>query len=70
MAERAKRGAGDLQVSIGYPVGQSIENKGELRCICHRLLCKIKDNVIEIKCAKCKRLIYIHTSEISKIEYL
>lgn len=41
-----------------------------LRCICNRLVCKIDDDVIEIKCPRCKRLIRIYTGGIGMIEYL
>ena len=42
--------------------------EGEQRCICNRLLCIIKGDVIEIKCPKCKRMLKIATKGIEQIE--
>lgn len=42
--------------------------EGEQRCICNRLVCVIKGNVVEIKCPKCKRMVRISTSGINSIE--
>lgn len=42
--------------------------EGEQRCICNKLICEIKDNVIEIKCNKCKRFIRIITKGIDDIQ--
>ncbi|SHE71676.1 hypothetical protein SAMN02745133_00972 [Desulforamulus putei DSM 12395] len=41
---------------------------GEQRCICKKLICEIKNNVIEIKCNKCKRFIRIITKGIDDIQ--
>jgi len=43
---------------------------GEQRCLCHRLICIVRDDIIEIKCPKCKRLIRIITAGIQGIEYV
>ncbi|NPV91440.1 MAG: hypothetical protein HPY50_11785 [Firmicutes bacterium] len=47
---------------------------GEQRCVCNRLICivncVIQDDIIEIKCAKCKRIIRISTHGIKRIDYL
>jgi hypothetical protein len=42
--------------------------EGEQRCICNRLVCVVKGNVVEIKCPKCKRMVRISTSGINRIE--
>ena len=45
-------------------------NAGEHeRCICNRLICIIKNNNIEIKCSRCKRIIIIETNGIKNIDY-
>lgn len=62
---------------IGEP-GNRIEGlkkyQGEQRCVCNRLICivncVIQNDVIEIKCAKCKRIIKITTYGIKQIDYL
>jgi phage FluMu protein Com len=41
--------------------------EGEQRCLCNRLVCIIKDDVIEIKCARCKRMTRIYTAGIEDI---
>jgi phage FluMu protein Com len=41
---------------------------GEQRCICNRLICIIKGDVVEIKCPKCKRILEIFTKGIIHIE--
>ena len=35
-----------------------------LRCTCNKLICVIKDDTIEIKCNKCKRITSIKTKGI------
>ncbi len=47
---------------------KTLEIHGNLRCICNRLICKIDADIIEVKCARCKRIIQIHTNGIDKIE--
>ncbi len=42
--------------------------EGEQRCICNRLICIIKGDVVEIKCPKCKRMLRIFTGGIKRIE--
>ncbi len=44
------------------------EESEEQRCICHKLVCVVKGDIIEIKCNKCKRVTYIHTNGIVRIE--
>ncbi|MDH7578139.1 MAG: Com family DNA-binding transcriptional regulator [Bacillota bacterium] len=57
-------------MSIISAAEKNSELQGELRCICNRLICKVQDGAIEIKCPKCKRLIKISVSSIKQIEYL
>lgn len=40
-------------VSANHPPGT------EVRCECGFLLCKLNDEAIEVKCRRCKRLVYI-----------
>lgn len=48
---------------------QPLDNK-DMRCICNKLICQIDNNVIEIKCNKCKRIIRILTKEIIDIKII
>ncbi len=38
------------------------------RCSCNKLLCVIKEDTIEIKCNKCKRIMQIKTKGIESVE--
>lgn len=40
----------------------------EQRCKCNKLICVIKDDDIEIKCNKCKRIMVIRTKGIKRID--
>ncbi len=40
----------------------------DLRCVCNRLICVFNGNAIEIKCAKCKRLVRIETAGITEVQ--
>lgn len=40
----------------------------DLRCVCNRLICVFNGNAVEIKCAKCKRLIRIETAGITEVQ--
>jgi len=45
------------------------KTQGEpVRCLCNKLISIRYDNVIEIKCNKCKRMVTIHTHGIDRIE--
>lgn len=40
----------------------------EQRCKCNKLICVTKDDDIEIKCNKCKRIMVIRTKGIKRID--
>ncbi len=48
---------------------KSDDNGQLLRCLCNRLICVYENNVIEIKCGKCKRVIRIFVEGITNITY-
>lgn len=48
--------------------GDNPQDQGYLRCRCNKLLCVVKDNDIEIKCNKCKRLMIVKTKGIVDVE--
>jgi phage FluMu protein Com len=56
------------QISVPASNEKQQTYKGEQRCICNRLICIIKGDVIEIKCPKCKRMMEIVTKGINYIE--
>jgi len=37
------------------------------RCICNKLTCVIRGDVVEIRCNKCKRMTYIYTRGIEGV---
>ena len=45
------------------------EQVNPVRCVCNKLVCAVRGNVIEIKCGKCKRLVVIHTRGIERIGF-
>lgn len=40
------------------------------RCKCNKLICVIKDQDIEIKCNKCKRMMIIRTNGIKGVDII
>ena len=44
------------------------ETSKQQRCTCNKLLCIVKENTIEIKCNKCKRIMLIKTKGIEGVE--
>ncbi len=44
------------------------ETSEQQRCICNKLLCIVRENTIEIKCNKCKRIMLIKTKGIENVE--
>ena len=42
--------------------------EGEQRCKCNKLICIIKDDDVEIKCNKCKRIMVIRTKGIRRVD--
>lgn len=40
-----------------------------VRCVCNKLVCTVRGDIIEIKCSKCKRLVVIQTRGIQRIGY-
>lgn len=39
----------------------------EQRCLCNKLTCVIRGDVVEIRCNKCKRMTYIYTRGIEGV---
>lgn len=52
----------------GVPLLEVAGGGREERCLCNKLLCVVKGDVVEIKCNKCKRLFRIHTRGIVRTE--
>lgn len=57
-----------LTVEAGCTPAGNEGNQEELRCVCNRLICVFNGNAVEIKCAKCKRLIRIETAGITGVQ--
>lgn len=57
-----------LMGEAGCAPERSEGDRKDLRCVCNRLICVFNGNSIEIKCAKCKRLIRIETAGITEVQ--
>lgn len=65
-----ERDLGGLKAGLACTPERGEGPQGELRCICNRLICVVAGDVIEIKCAKCKRLVRIETDGIRRVQFL
>lgn len=57
----------EINAQVFEHVGCEDGFEGKQRCLCNRLICIIEDSVIEIKCARCKRMTRIYTAGIEDI---
>lgn len=62
------KGKKALTVEAGSTPERGEGKQEDLRCVCNRLICVFNGNAVEIKCAKCKRLIRIETVGITGVQ--